>query len=241
MVYRGSSVYSGGLAARRVEQPQHGWWTVSETEDRLSTQAGAKPNGRTSDRLSDVAYEQIRAELLRHGELAFDGRLVEQQIAVQLSLSRTPVREAMQRLHLEGWLEEVPGSGLAVRRSRIRDVLDTFELRLLLEPLAAMMAARDPRVTMVEPSPSSGISFHLLVARAGGVSTLENAIVEVSQVCVISASGGGTVDFGDDHAGIVDAINRGDAEVAMASMTDHLLRVRQNRVRSISPTPGGRA
>jgi DNA-binding GntR family transcriptional regulator len=214
---------------------------VSETEDRLSTQAGARPGRRTSNRLSEVAYEQIRAELLRHGQLAFDGRFVEQQIAAQLSLSRTPVREAMQRLHLEGWLEDVPGSGVVVRRSRIRDVLDTFELRLLLEPLAATMAARDPSVTMVDASSDSGISFHLLVARAGGISTLENAIVEVSQFCVISASGGGTVDFGDDHARIVAAINSGDAEAAMASMTDHLLRVRQDRVRSISPTRGGRA
>jgi DNA-binding GntR family transcriptional regulator len=147
----------------------------------------------------------------------------------------------MQRLHLEGWLEEVSGSGFAVRRSRIRDVLDTFELRLLLEPLAAMMAAQDPHVTMLEPDSSSCVSFHLLVARAGGISTLENAIVEVSQVCVISASGGGAVDFGDDHAAIVDAINRGDADVARAAMTDHLLRVRQNRVRSISPKPGSQA
>jgi DNA-binding GntR family transcriptional regulator len=122
----------------------------------------------------------------------------------------------------------------------MRDVLDIFELRLLLEPLAAMLAAQDPTVMLADPppagAPGSGLSFHLRVASACGISTLEDAIFQISRTCVLSASGGGSADFGSDHAAITAAINRGDAEHSWEAMSEHLLRVRQDRVGSLSAT-----
>ena len=215
-------------------------WHGSKEDLPLTAKKHEKYTDGTLDRLSDVAYEQIRAELLRCGEKAFGGRFTEHQIAVQLSLSRTPVREAIQRLHLEGWLEERPGSGFTPRPSSMRDVLDIFELRLLLEPLAAMLAAQDPTVMLADPpppgAPGSGLSFHLQVASACGISTLEDAILRISRTCVLSASGGGSTDFGSDHARIAAAINRGDAQDSGEAMSEHLLRVRQDRVGGLSGT-----
>lgn len=195
-----------------------------------------------SSRLSDRAYEEIRAELLRRGTSAFGGLFTEQQIADQLELSRTPVRDALQRLCLKGWLEELPAKGFRPVPSRIGDVFDAFELRILLEPLAAMLAARDPRAsvsataTAERPGSAQELSFHLRVARAGGVEVLENAIDEVAQIPVMSQSGGGNVHFGDDHAVIADAINRGHEDLAQEAMVEHLCRVRLDRLRSLART-----
>jgi len=202
----------------------------------MTSGAAAAGRERATPR-SEVAYEHIRAELLKHGEAAFGGRLVENLVAAQLQLSRTPVRDALRRLHLAGWIDALPGGGFVARRSTMRDVLDTFELRLLLEPLAAELIARTPGDRLAEHLPDDaddGLALHLAVASACGITALATSIRSLLEAAMVAKHGGSSVRFEEDHAGIRAAIEAGDAEAARDRMRTHLLRVRNDRITSLS-------
>lgn len=83
---------------------------------------------------------EVRERILR-GDLPGGTRLFEVALAEDLGISRTPVREAMSRLAEEGLLERVRGGGFVVRRFALADVIDTIELRGVLEGTAARLAA----------------------------------------------------------------------------------------------------
>ena len=91
--------------------------------------------------LSASAYEYLLL-LLRSGHLGASERLVEADIASQLGVSRVPVRQALLQLVAEGYLVSTP-RGYRVPDLSAQDIQDVFELRLLLEPRAAALAARD--------------------------------------------------------------------------------------------------
>jgi DNA-binding GntR family transcriptional regulator len=90
---------------------------------------------------SELAYAELRRQLAegvyRPGE-----HLREEEIALRLGVSRTPVREAIRRLGAEGWVRVVPNLGTFVTEWSAGDIEEIFALRSLLEPLAAGWAAR---------------------------------------------------------------------------------------------------
>lgn len=102
---------------------------------REENSAAAQPS------LSVAAYNYLLA-LLRGGLLGASERLVEADIANNLGMSRVPVRQALLQLVAEGYLVSTP-RGYKVPTLTPQDVEDVFELRLLLEPRAAALAARD--------------------------------------------------------------------------------------------------
>jgi len=75
------------------------------------------------------------------GALPGGTRLYEVALADELGISRTPVREAMSRLAEEGLLERVRSGGFVVRSFALTEVIDTIELRGILEGTAARFAA----------------------------------------------------------------------------------------------------
>lgn len=75
------------------------------------------------------------------GDLRGGQRLYEVALAQDLSISRTPVRDALARLAAEGLLDRAANGGFLVRTFAVRDVVDTIDLRGLLEGAAARMAA----------------------------------------------------------------------------------------------------
>ncbi len=68
-------------------------------------------------------------------------RLFEVSLAETLEISRTPVREALSRLAEEGLLDRLPNGGFVVRRFGYEDVIDSIELRGVMEGTAARLAA----------------------------------------------------------------------------------------------------
>lgn len=86
------------------------------------------------------AYEQVRAAIVenryRPGQ-----RLIEQRIAAELGLSRTPVREALRMLEAEGLVISERNRGAIVRPLSPSEVLDLYGLRIRLESYAAELAA----------------------------------------------------------------------------------------------------
>ncbi|MDL4775444.1 GntR family transcriptional regulator [Actinomadura xylanilytica] len=92
-------------------------------------------------RATDTAYEAVR-QMILSGEAGAGSRLGESELAETLGLSRTPVREALQRLGSDGLVEVLPHRGARVVRWTPADLDEIFELRALLEPYAAARAAR---------------------------------------------------------------------------------------------------
>jgi DNA-binding GntR family transcriptional regulator len=86
------------------------------------------------------ALERLRALILT-GEYGPDERLIEEQLAERLGVSRTPVRQALTMLEAEGLVEITPNRGATVCSFSIEDVWDIYDLRAVLEGHAARRAA----------------------------------------------------------------------------------------------------
>jgi DNA-binding GntR family transcriptional regulator len=78
------------------------------------------------------------------GELAQKSRLIEPELARQLNVSRTPLREAIRQLEAEGFVTNVPRFGSFVSEITPRDVEDLYAIRTVIEGLAARQAAENP-------------------------------------------------------------------------------------------------
>ena len=89
--------------------------------------------------LAERAYEEIR-EALCQGRFSPGDILSESQLAAQLGMSRTPVREALRALASEDWLEIRTGIGAYVKPLSAKDIEDLYEVRCLLEVQAARTA-----------------------------------------------------------------------------------------------------
>jgi GntR family transcriptional regulator of vanillate catabolism len=86
------------------------------------------------------AVIELREKILT-GELPGGMRLFEVPLAELLDISRTPVREALSRLTEEGLLDRLPSGGFVVRRFGFADVIDSIEMRGVMEGMAARLAA----------------------------------------------------------------------------------------------------
>ena len=84
--------------------------------------------------------ERLR-DLILTGEYGPDERLVEEQLAERLGVSRTPVRQALTMLEAEGLVEIAPHRGATVCSFSIEDVWDIYDLRAVMEGHAARRAA----------------------------------------------------------------------------------------------------
>ena len=90
--------------------------------------------------LRDIVFEYLRESILK-GKLEPAQRLMEVQLAEQLGVSRTPVREAIRKLELEGLVVMLPRKGAYVADVSLKDIIEVLEIRAALEGLAASVAA----------------------------------------------------------------------------------------------------
>ncbi|MGI6144315.1 MAG: GntR family transcriptional regulator [Clostridia bacterium] len=90
--------------------------------------------------LRDVVFETLREAILK-GVFKPGERLMENQLADEMGVSRTPVREAIRKLELEGLVEAIPRKGAYVTEISSKDVSEVFEIRAALESLACGLAA----------------------------------------------------------------------------------------------------
>lgn len=89
--------------------------------------------------LRDVVFQTLRQAIL-HGELKPGERLMEIHLAERLGVSRTPIREAIRKLELEGLVEMIPRRGAVVASITEKDLKDVLEVRRTLELLACEVA-----------------------------------------------------------------------------------------------------
>ena len=97
--------------------------------------------------LRDVVFQTLRQAILT-GELKPGERLMEIHLANRLGVSRTPIREAIRMLELEGLVTMIPRKGAEVSRISVQDISDVLEVRGSLDTLAVRLACE--RITKEE-------------------------------------------------------------------------------------------
>ena len=90
--------------------------------------------------LREVVFESIRGAIIS-GVLKPGERLMEVQFAEKMGVSRTPIREAIRKLELEGLIIMIPRKGAYVADLSINNIIDVLEVRSALEGLASGLAA----------------------------------------------------------------------------------------------------
>ena len=98
----------------------------------------ANPYKKREPNIREQVYGMLRQDIAL-GKIGFDVRLVDNEIAASLNVSRMPVREALLQLKNEGVLEGT-SRGFVLRVYTAQDIEDIFSVRLLLEPPAAKLA-----------------------------------------------------------------------------------------------------
>jgi DNA-binding GntR family transcriptional regulator len=89
--------------------------------------------------LRDVVFNTLRQAIIQ-GEFQPGERLLEVSLANKLGVSRTPVREAIRMLELEGLVVMVPRKGAEVAKITVKDLKDALEVRMAIESLAVKLA-----------------------------------------------------------------------------------------------------
>ena len=190
-----------------------------------------------------IAYDKL-LESLRSGTYTPGDRLREEEVSEALGLSRTPVREALRRLESDGIVEHRPRIGAVIRSLSHTEVVELYEMRLVLERTAAEMAAKhgssaefdtldelNDRIATERETPSLGASinqdFHLCLYRAAR----NRFLLEASRALNNSLLLLGPTTYTDEdridvvvgqHRDIVNALREGDAEAAGVAAEAHL-------------------
>lgn len=195
--------------------------------------------------LRDVVFESLRTAILE-GKLKSGQRLMEVQLAEQLGVSRTPIREAIRKLELEGLVIMLPRKGAYVADMSFKDLIDVLEIRASLEGLAASLASgrrRDEDIEGLEKlarefeeSVKSGdieevlkkdVEFHEYIFSLANNKKLHQIInslweqvhrFRVTYVSDYEAS----LSLVEEHNKILEAIKEGNCELAKIYATEHI-------------------
>lgn len=212
-----------------------------------------------STRLAEYAYTAIRDDILA-GRFAPSGRLVQDDVARRLGISRTPVREAITRLEHEGLVRLIPRRGAVVHRLTPQDILDIYEVREDLERLAVRLAARDGRAyevrtlrqlvrkmervgpTRVTEYYRLNRAFHLGLAAAAGNTTLTGVLESLWDQATnfqmfTMYSTEELRRLVTPHAELVDVAERGDAAEMEQAVSRHIAEARANLLRKLADRP----
>lgn len=186
----------------------------------------------------EKVYRELKASILGL-QLQPGEPLVESMVAERYGISRTPAREALMRLVDEGLVEVIPRKGYFVSQVTLQDVLESYQLRTILEPEAAALAAqRDTaRLSLLlnanmhqhtrEATAELNREFHLLIAQASGNRRLARMIGqlldEVHRVAVLDPYLVTPDEAGHrEHWVIIHALAERNPESARDRMREHL-------------------
>lgn len=192
---------------------------------------------------SDVAYQKLLGEI-RDGMLGPGARLTEVELAGRLSISRTPVREAIRQLEADGLVEHRPHAGAVVRTLSYAEITELYAMRAVLESTVARMAAlaaspielealETLNAEMAAPSADAderyrlNNQFHRALLDVAKNRFLTRAMDSVEKTLLIL--GPSTLgEFSraqeavDEHARVLEAIRARDAETAEREMRHHI-------------------
>jgi DNA-binding GntR family transcriptional regulator len=190
----------------------------------------------------EVAYEAL-LQAIREGQFRPGDRLREIDISDRLSLSRTPIREALRKLESDGVVEHRPRLGAVIRTLSHAEVVELYEMRVVLERTAAEMAAKHAIAAEVDelgdinaaiagaanPDRAAALNqkFHRCIYLATrnrflleSARALNNALLLLGPTTLADEARIKTVSH--QHQDIINAIRAGDTQAAGAAAMVHL-------------------
>ena len=138
--------------------------------------------------LRDVVFNTLRQGILR-GDLKPGERLMEIHLANRLGVSRTPIREAIRMLELEGLVTMVPRKGAEVARISKQDLRDVLEVRKSLDSLAVSLACERITDDEKEALQSAETEFERSI-ESGDATTIAEADVKFHDVILAASKNG---------------------------------------------------
>ena len=136
--------------------------------------------------LRDVVFNTLRKAILR-GELKPGERLMEIQLANKLGVSRTPIREAIRKLELEGLVLMIPRKGAEVAQITEKNMQDVLEVRKALEELSVQLACERITPEQVEEMKMAAEDFRK-VLKSGDVTKFGEAVVKFHDMFVAATN-----------------------------------------------------
>lgn len=131
--------------------------------------------------LRDVVFNILRQAILR-GEFKPGERLMEIQLANKLGVSRTPIREAIRKLELEGLVIMIPRKGAEVADITEKSLRDVLEVRKALEELAVQLACEKITQEELEELEQAGENFKKVLKRSKDITEVAEADVRFHDV-----------------------------------------------------------
>lgn len=208
--------------------------------------------------LADRVYLALEDAILT-GQIRLGGRLLENEIAEKLSVSRAPLREALRRLHFEGLAETIPRRGTYVIKPSRQDIVDLLQVREELECLGARLAAEFiserelshlsnglDRIGKLlarnrkEGYPHHDIDFHQTVIQASGNGKVLQVMTGMyRQIRLVRLMSGARADRAPaayrEHMAIFEALSSHNPDVAEERMRKHLKASAENILNTIQP------
>ena len=193
--------------------------------------------GVTIPLLTERAYERLRHDIISCA-IPPGSEISETQLATQYKLGKAPVRVALTKLAHAGLVRAIPRRGYMVTPVTLKDIHDVFELRLMLEPAAARMAAGKVNTQRLrtfdeicregyEPGDARSTTrfldankaFHVEIAQATGnlrlAAAIEQLLDEMTRLLHLGLGlRKGPQETLHEHKALVKALARGDGETA---------------------------
>ncbi|RBM14761.1 GntR family transcriptional regulator [Prauserella sp. PE36] len=206
-------------------------------------------------RVADAVYERLR-EMIFTGELSPGARLSVPALAESLDVSRSPVRDAVLRLVQERLASEEPRRGAIVASVGLAELVSIYEIREVLEGLAARLAVENAgrklvralkealdeheaatRTADLAASTEADLRFHRLIREAAGnpevIRLLDDVQTQVRLAMRTTTVTAGPRQAIDDHRAILTAIESGDAVAAEQAARAHIFRLRSVLLRQL--------
>ena len=201
--------------------------------------------------LRDEVFENLHAKIIA-GKYAPGEWLRQEDISNQLGVSQTPVREALDRLVSAGLAERVPYRGVRVLNLAPEEIVDAYQIRLILESIAARLAAQQisqeglktlytileqtrQLITLEDMSAQRQLNkkFHMSLVEAAGNTLLNKVYETVSNTFPDwmlyeymfrhpELLASSLTEEFEEHKAILDAIAAGDSEKAVRQVITHI-------------------
>jgi DNA-binding GntR family transcriptional regulator len=193
----------------------------------------------TGNTAYQAVFDAIAAGRIKPGE-----RLRETELAEMIGLSRTPIREAIRRLESEGLVSHEPRIGAVVKSLTQQEIVELYEMRIVLETTAASMAAKHASAAEIRhlenlnaqmldaadvPVQVSALNqrFHGCIVNAArnrflaqSYRNLANSLILLGQTTLETPERVKSVNL--QHIDIIDALSKGDAKEAAVAMSVHM-------------------
>ena len=212
-----------------------------------------------SESLRNQVYQALKKIILT-GDLTSGDRIVETQLAKRLSVSRTPIREAIGQLHRDKLVVSNPNGGFEVSTLSLRDAVELYDCRIALEQLAVANACQlitasqlkqlEELVLLSEKTTKSSsgddseklleldYQFHHLIAKCSSnqwlLTLLEQVFDKMALLRIQTTKHNPQVlEIRLEHRQVYEAIASGNAELARQMTIEHLTASKARVVREL--------